>query len=60
VFKVDKKNRVHHTAIDIMDAVTDKDYVVTRGLAAGDKIVTEGLGNLKDGMKIKPNYPTSK
>jgi len=30
VFKVDqKRNIVHHTAIDIMDAVTDKDYVVT-------------------------------
>jgi membrane fusion protein (multidrug efflux system) len=60
VFKVDQKNIVHHTAIDVMDAVTDKDYVVTKGLAAGDKIVTEGLGNLKDGMKIKPNHPTSK
>ncbi|KIO77124.1 hypothetical protein TH53_10785 [Pedobacter lusitanus] len=60
VFKVDQKNIVHHTPIDIMDAVTDKDYVVTTGLSAGDKIVTEGLGNLKDGMKIKPNHPTSK
>lgn len=60
VFKVDQKNIVHHTAIDIMEAVTDKDYVVTKGLAAGDQIVTEGLGNLKDGMKIKPNPSTSK
>lgn len=60
VFKVDQKNIVHHTAIDIMEAVTDKDYVVTKGLAAGDHIVTGGLGNLKDGMKIKPNPSTSK
>ncbi|MET4139953.1 efflux RND transporter periplasmic adaptor subunit [Pedobacter sp. UYP1] len=60
VFKVDQKNIVHHTAIDIMEAVTDKDYVVTKGLAAGDQIVTGGLGNLKDGMKIKPNPSTSK
>lgn len=60
VFKVDQKNIVHHTAIDIMEAVTAKNYVVTRGLAAGDQIVTEGLGNLKDGMKIKPNPSTSK
>lgn len=60
VFKVDQKNIVHHTAIDIMEAVTDKDYVVTKGLAAGDQIVTGGLGNLKDGMKIKPNPSTLK
>lgn len=60
VFKVDQKNIVHHTAIDIMDAVTDKNYVVTKGLTAGDKIVTEGLGNLKDGMKIKPNHSIPK
>ncbi|MBB5634775.1 membrane fusion protein (multidrug efflux system) [Pedobacter cryoconitis] len=60
VFKMDDQNIVHNTAIDIMDAVTDKDYVVTKGLIAGDKIVTGGLGNLKDGMKIKPNFPTSK
>jgi membrane fusion protein (multidrug efflux system) len=60
VFKVDQKNIVHHTAIDIMEAVTDKNYVVTKGLAAGDQIVTEGLGNLKDGMKIKPNPSTPK
>lgn len=60
VFKVDQKNIVHHTAIDILEAVTDKDYVVTKGLAAGDQIVTGGLGNLKDSMKIKPNPSTSK
>ncbi|QNK61326.1 efflux RND transporter periplasmic adaptor subunit [Pedobacter sp. PAMC26386] len=60
VFKVDQKNIVHHTPIDIMDAVTDKDYLVTKGLITGDKIVTEGLGNLKDGMKIKPNPATPK
>ncbi|MBB6502556.1 efflux RND transporter periplasmic adaptor subunit [Pedobacter cryoconitis] len=60
VFKVDQQHVIHHTSIEIMDAVTEKDYVVTKGLVAGDQIVTEGLGNLKNGMKIKPNPSTTK
>lgn len=54
VFTVDAENTVHNTAIDIMETTTEQDYVVTKGLKAGEKIITEGLGNLKDGMKIKP------
>ena len=53
VFKVDPGNVVHNTPIGIMDAVTEKDYVVTSGVESGDRIVTQGLENLKDGMKIK-------
>lgn len=29
-------------------------WVVTQGLAAGEKVVTQGTANLKDGMLIKP------
>jgi membrane fusion protein (multidrug efflux system) len=29
-------------------------WVVTQGLAAGEKVITEGAGNLRDGDKIKP------
>lgn len=60
VFKVDAQNIVHNTAIEIMPSATEKDYVVTKGLNSGEQIVTEGLGNLKDGMKIKPVHSTSK
>lgn len=60
VFKVDATNTVHNTAVEVMDAVTEKDYVVISGVKSGDKIVTEGLGNLKDGMKIKATPSSSK
>src|SRR6185437_16571962 len=29
-------------------------WVVTQGLAAGEKIITQGTANLKDGAQIKP------
>jgi len=29
-------------------------WVVTQGLAAGEKVITQGTGNLKDGAPIKP------
>jgi membrane fusion protein (multidrug efflux system) len=29
-------------------------WVVTQGLAAGEKVITQGTGNLKDGAQIKP------
>lgn len=29
-------------------------WVVTQGLAAGEKVITQGLGNLRDGAPIKP------
>ncbi|WP_316838740.1 efflux RND transporter periplasmic adaptor subunit [Pedobacter gandavensis] len=53
VFTIDPKDTVHHTAIEVLDAGTEKDFIVSTGLKSGDKIVTEGLDNLKDGMKIK-------
>jgi hypothetical protein len=34
-----------------------QNYVVISGLKAGDKIVTEGVGTLKDGMQIKEITP---
>src|SRR5205085_10942684 len=29
-------------------------WVVTQGLAAGEKVITQGTANLKDGAQIKP------
>lgn len=29
-------------------------WVVTQGLAAGEKVITQGVGNLREGAKIKP------
>ena len=30
------------------------DWVVTGGLAPGEKVITQGTANLKDGAQIKP------
>lgn len=60
VFTIDPENTVHHTAIEVMDAGTEKDFIVSNGLKSGDQIVTEGLDNLKDGMKIKAAKPVTK
>jgi membrane fusion protein (multidrug efflux system) len=29
-------------------------WVVTQGLAPGEKVITQGLANVKDGAQIKP------
>jgi membrane fusion protein (multidrug efflux system) len=29
-------------------------WVVTQGLAGGEKVITQGVGNLRDGAKVKP------
>ena len=29
-------------------------WVVTQGLAAGEKVITQGVGNLREGAKVKP------
>jgi membrane fusion protein (multidrug efflux system) len=36
------------------DRTQGTDWVVTSGLKAGDKVITQGLANLKQGMKVRP------
>lgn len=60
VFKTDQHNTAKNTAIEIMQTATEKEYIVVKGLSAGDRIITDGLSNLKDGMKIKPISSLSK
>jgi membrane fusion protein (multidrug efflux system) len=36
---------------------TGSDYVVSQGLAPGDRIVVEGLQKIRDGMTVKPSAP---
>ena len=38
----------------VADRTLGTDWVVTQGLAPGEKVITQGLGTLKDGAKIKP------
>ena len=53
VYTVNSNSIVKSIPIKIFALDDGKNYVVTSGLKIGDKIVTEGIASLKDGMKIK-------
>jgi membrane fusion protein (multidrug efflux system) len=36
------------------DRTQGSDWVITGGLRAGDKVITQGLANLRDGAAIRP------
>ena len=53
-------NTVKYTEIKIFNLDNGKEYLVTSGLNSGDKIVIEGVQNLKDGQKVQPITPAQK
>lgn len=54
IYVVGKDNKVSYTNIQIADINDGQNYIVTSGLKVGDRIVTQGVTTLKDGMTIKP------
>ena len=38
----------------VAERTVGPNWVVTQGLAGGEKVITQGVGNLRDGAKIKP------
>jgi membrane fusion protein (multidrug efflux system) len=60
VFTVDAQNVVHNTEIKIRNTATEKEYVVKEGVKSGDIIITDGIGNLRDGVKIASAGTASK
>ena len=38
----------------VAERTVGPNWVVTQGLAAGEKVITQGVGNLRQGAKIKP------
>ncbi|OIV39996.1 efflux RND transporter periplasmic adaptor subunit [Flavobacterium johnsoniae] len=60
VFTVDAQNVVHNTEIKIRNTATEKEYVVKEGVKSGDIIITDGIGNLRDGVKIASAATASK
>ena len=60
VYVLQPDNTVKYTEITIFNLDNGKQYLVTSGLNAGDKIVIEGVQTLKDGMKIQPITPAQK
>lgn len=54
VYVLQPDNTVKYTEVKIFNLDNGKEYLVTAGLNAGDKIVIEGVQSLKDGQKIQP------
>lgn len=60
VFTVDAQNIARSTEIKMRNTATEKEYVVTEGVKSGNIIITDGIGNLRDGVKITPIVSSSK
>lgn len=48
-----KDGKTEAVRLEVKPVKETNSYIVTSGLATGDVIVTEGVGNLQDGMEIK-------
>nr|WP_295921948.1 efflux RND transporter periplasmic adaptor subunit [uncultured Dyadobacter sp.] len=59
VYTVKNNGTVKSTEIQIQSTTPDGRYVVSKGLAGGERIVLEGLPTLKDGMRIRPVEKTT-
>lgn len=57
VYLVTDSSTVKSTPIEVYGLDNGKDYQVTEGLKAGDRLVVEGVGTLRDGTHIKPITP---
>lgn len=53
---VGKDNKAAMRQVEVGRAVGDK-WIVTKGLAAGDRLIVEGLVNLKPGTPVRPGPP---
>jgi membrane fusion protein (multidrug efflux system) len=54
VYTLGKDNKVKYTEIKVDPQNDGNNYIVTDGLKAGDKFVTNGITKLTDGMEIVP------
>ncbi len=54
VYALSSKDSTLNTPVQLSDNTIGNLYVVQSGLKPGDKIVIEGVANLKSGMAIKP------
>jgi len=53
LFVVGPGNRAAQRTV-VADRTLGTNWVITQGLAPGEKVITQGLGSLKDGSPIKP------
>jgi membrane fusion protein (multidrug efflux system) len=54
IYVVNPKGMVKSREVRVMDQAAGENYVVEAGLTSGEKVVAEGMGNLKDSDTIKP------
>lgn len=54
VYTVGDDNKVISTALTVVPSDDGKHFLVTDGLAAGDKVVVEGIASLREGAEIIP------
>jgi membrane fusion protein (multidrug efflux system) len=59
VFVVGKGNKAERRKV-VAERTFGADWVVTSGLQAGDKVITQGTGNLRSGAPIRPVPATSR
>jgi len=59
VYIVGSDNKVIYTPVEVASLDDGQNYVVTNGLKIGDRIVLEGVNQLKNNMVIKPINETS-
>ena len=59
VFIVGKGNKAERRKV-VAERTYGADWVVTSGLQAGDKVITQGTGNLRSGAPIRPVPATSR
>lgn len=57
VYVLGKDNKVKYTEVEVSPQNDGVNYVVVKGMSAGDKYVTNGITKLSDGMEIKPVTP---
>lgn len=57
VYVLGDSNRVQYTEITVDPQTDGRNYIVTGGLKAGDKYVTNGITKLQDQMEIVPITP---
>lgn len=55
VFVIDEHDVVHQREIEIQNEMDDV-YVIKNGLQAGDKIVLEGIRQVRDGEKVEYEF----
>jgi len=54
VYVLQPDNKIKNVEIQVSSLDDGQNYLVTKGLKSGDKIVVEGVQNLRDGQEIKP------